>query len=350
MTALAKKEMHNETAAHQKPAGLQVRVHSITPHGPDIKCFEVVDASGGELPPFEPGSHIDVSVPGENKGARQYSLCGDPLDRSHYLFSVQREANGRGGSKAIFEQTSVGTEMTISNPRNNFALRPDARRHLLLAGGIGITPMISMLRHLKRQGSNFTLHYCTRSSERTAFLDFLRPFIAEGLVFLHWDAGDPSKGLDIKAALKDYEDGTHLYYCGPPGFMGAVAAASTHWPSGTIHREYFTPSANDPGIAASNELEAISAEGGFGPPFQVKIASTGEVLDIPSDKSILNVLREHGIQVETQCELGVCGTCRTRYLQGEPDHRDFVLEADEHDREMTVCCSRSKSPLLVLDL
>lgn len=346
MTALALKN----AAPKSKPEPLQVRVRSITPHGPDINCYEVVDPAGGQLPPFEPGSHIDVFIPDEKLGVRQYSLCSDPQDRGCYRFTVQREPGGRGGSKTMFDQVKVGTDLTVSQPRNNFPLHSAASRHLLLAGGIGITPMISMIHQLKKEGADFTLHYCTRSAERTAFKDLLEPLIEEGRVFLHWDNGDPAKGLNLKDALKDHEAGTHLYYCGPPGFMGAVAAASAHWPAGTIHREFFTPSENDPGVAASVESEAAGSDGDLGPPFQVKIASTGEILDIPSDKSVLNILREHGLQVETQCELGVCGTCRTRYLEGEPDHRDFVLEEEEHKREMTVCCSRSKSPLLILDL
>lgn len=349
MTAPARKELSETATWHTGSAHLRVFVRSVTPHAPDINCYEVVDPAGDELPAFEPGSHIDISIPAENPAIRQYSLCGDPQDRSRYLFAVQREAKGRGGSKAVFERLKPGTEITISQPRNNFALYPLARHHLFLAGGIGVTPMISMIRHLVRKGDKFTMHYCTRSPEQTAFLDLLKPLAAQGCLYFHWDGGDPSKGLELKSTLRDYEKDTHLYYCGPPGFMRAVAAASAHWPSHTIHREYFTPSENDPGIAVSSEIEPGQEEG-FGPPFQVKIASTGQVLDIPCDKSLLNVLREHGFQIETQCELGVCGTCRTRYLEGEPDHRDFVLEADEHNREITVCCSRSKSALLVLDL
>jgi vanillate O-demethylase ferredoxin subunit len=346
MTALAVKNAGPGT----NKVLLEVRVHAIIPQGPDINCYEVIASAGGKLPAFEPGSHIDVSIPGGNLGVRQYSLCGDPQDRSRYRFAVQREKDGRGGSKAMFDSVNVGTHLIISPPRNNFPLRPDASRHLLLAGGIGITPMIAMLHYMMRERIDFTLHYCTRSAERTAFHDFLKPLVAAGKVAIHWDNGDPAKGLDLNKALQEYQSGTHLYYCGPPGFMGAVAAASAHWPAGTIHREFFTPSANDPGVAISQASEMESAEGELGPPFKVKIASTGEVYDIPSDKSLLNVLREHGLEIETQCELGVCGTCRTRYLEGEPDHRDFVLEEDEHKREMTVCCSRSKSRLLVLDL
>lgn len=350
MNVIVKQELQPTTVQRHRPAPLQVRVRSIIPHGEDIRAYEIFDPTGKALPAFEPGSHIDVQLPIEGLGVRQYSLCGDPEDCSRYVFAVQREAGGRGGSKAIFEQVHVNSDLIISEPRNNFSLRSGGRRHLLLAGGIGITPMMSMLCHLRRTGADFMLHYCTRSPERTAFLDQLQPLMAAGRVVIHWDGGDPSKGLDIKSALQRYEEQTHLYYCGPPGFMGVVAAASSHWPSGATHREFFTPSANDPAIAAERASEPGHVDAGLGAAFQVKIASSGKTFDVPSDKTILQVLSAHGIKVETACELGVCGTCRTHYLEGEPDHRDFVLETQEQEREMTVCCSRSKSPLLVLDL
>jgi vanillate O-demethylase ferredoxin subunit len=350
MNAIVKPELKSKTARRLGVARLLVRVRSVTHYGTDIRAYEISDPAGEALPAFEPGSHIDVYLPTEGLGIRQYSLCGDPEDRYRYCFAVQREASGRGGSKAIFEEVHVDSDLIISEPRNNFALRSEGRRHLLLAGGIGITPMMSMLYRLRRTGADFMLHYCTRSSERTAFLDQLRPLITEGSVVIHWDGGDPTKGFDIKDALQHCADQTHLYYCGPPGFMGVVAAASSHWPPGATHREFFTPSANDPAIAVAPTFEPDYVDGGLGGAFQVKIASTGQIFDVPSDKTILQVLRTHDIGVETACELGVCGTCRTHYLEGEPDHRDFVLEAEEQEREMTVCCSRSKSPLLVLDL
>lgn len=347
MSDVAVQEFPPEKAQRRDAVGLQVCVRSITPEATDIKAYEVVDAAGGPLPPFEPGSHIDVHLPDEGLGVRQYSLCGDPLDCSRYLFTVQREAEGRGGSKSIFENVHPGTILTISKPRNRFPLHENAQRHLLLAGGIGITPIMAMVCQLQRTDADFTLHYCARSPERTAFMTRLRPLVETGRAFIHWDGGDPSKGLDVKAVLDVYADGTHLYYCGPPAFMSAVSAAAAHWPPGTTHREYFTPSALDP----VGSVDSTAAdEGALGAPFKVKLARTGQTFDVPGDKTILNVLREHGVEVETACELGVCGTCRTRYLEGEPDHRDFVLEEQEHQRELTVCCSRSKSPLLVLDL
>lgn len=334
---------------------LRVQVKAILPEGQDINAYEVADPAGRPLPPFEAGSHVDVHVPDKTFGVRQYSLCSDPGDCSRYVFTVQREPAGRGGSKAIHEMVSVGTVLTISHPRNRFPLHENARHHLLVAGGIGITPMIAMIRRLQRIGAEFTLHYCTRSPERTAFRKLLQPFIDSGKAFLYWDGGDASKGLDLKAALKDRDDGTHLYYCGPPGFMTAVAAASSHWPKDVVHREYFTPSENDPAIAMDSRADQatqdvpLDEEGALGREFEVKLASTGQVFEVPADKSIVQVLRENGVEVETACELGVCGTCRTRYLEGEVEHQDFVLEEYEQKNELMICCSRAKTPLLVLD-
>jgi ferredoxin-NADP reductase len=350
MNAMVKQEQRPMPAQPSGRKRLQVRVHAVARQGEDINAYDVVDPTGRLLPAFEAGSHIDVDVPGEDGVIRQYSLCGDPEDRSRYVFAVQREVGGRGGSKAIFERVHVSSDLTISEPRNDFPLHFSARRHLLLAGGIGITPMMAMLSTLRRADLEYTLHYCTRSPARTAFLDILQPLIAEGRVFVHWDNGNPADGLDIKTALSAYREGTHLYYCGPPGFMGAVAAMSSHWPSATTHREFFTPSANDPAVASATAPEAGQTEGGLGGKFQILLARTGRTLEVPEDKTILQVLRENDVEVETACELGVCGTCRTRYLEGQPDHRDFVLEAQEQENEMTVCCSRSKTPRLVLDL
>ena len=349
MNTTAEQQRQKATVPRVGPAQLRVRVRSVTRYSEHIRAFEVVDPAGNALPSFEPGSHIDVHVPADGLGVRQYSLCGDPQNRYRYVFAVLRETAGRGGSKAMFEHVDVETDLVISKPRNNFPLR-FARRHLLLAGGIGITPMMSMLCHLRRTGADFMLHYCTRSPARTAFLNQLLPLIEEGCVAVHWDGGDPGSGLNIATTLQPYQEGTHLYYCGPPGFMAAVATASSHWPAETTHREFFTPPENDPVVAAASASEPAAMNGGLGTPFQVKIASTGQIFDVPSDQTILQVLGSHGIVVETACGLGVCGTCRTHYLEGEPDHRDFVLEAQEQQTEMTVCCSRSKSPLLVLDL
>lgn len=347
----AGRELSPEELHRLGPGRLLVRVRAIIYQGDNINAYEVVDPQGNALPPFEPGSHIDLYF--RDLRVRQYSLCGDPRDRSRYVFAVQREPEGRGGSKAIFERVHVGRILTISEPRNNFPLDPGARRHLLLAGGIGITPMMSMVHHLLATGAEFTLHYCTRSPERTAFLDELRPLRERGLVFIHHDQGVPGRGVDIGELLGRHDEGTHLYYCGPNGFMSAVRRASAHWPRGTVHCEYFAPSAEAPVESAGAQPRALQAgdlNGAISVGFQVRVASTGKTYDVPNDKSIVQVLRENGLAVETSCESGLCGTCRTRYLEGTPEHRDYILDDEEKKREVLICCARSHSPLLVLDL
>ncbi|MCC7016722.1 MAG: oxidoreductase [Rhodospirillales bacterium] len=302
----------------------------------DILSFVLVDPQGRDLPEFAAGAHLDVHI--AEGLVRQYSLSGDPADRSCYEIAVLNERSGRGGSKALHETARPGRIITVSVPRNHFPLADEAKRHLLLAGGIGVTPMMAMIAALEARGADWRMHYCTRSANKTAFLDRLKPFIDAGKVILHYDGGDPKKGLDIPATLKDAEAGTHLYYCGPSGFMAAVADAARHWPDGSVHFEFF----NSPG--------ARPAEIRVNTPFQVKLKSTGEVLDVPADKSIVQVLRDKGHVVDTSCEEGFCGTCLTRYIEGEPEHRDSVLDADDRAQYVLICCARSNSPLLVLDI
>jgi len=351
MAATDKPELTPEELCRLGPNRLLVRVRSIVYQAENINAYEVVDPSGALLPAFGAGSHIDLYF--RDQRIRQYSLCSDPADRRHYVFAVQREPEGRGGSKAIFEHVHVGRILAISHPRNNFPLREEARRHLLLAGGIGITPMIAMIHWLRATGAEFTLHYCTRSPERTAFFADLQDMRQSGRAFIHHDGGNPAQGVDISALLQSHDEGTHLYYCGPNGFMSAVRRASAHWPAGTVHCEYFALSADAPRASASARPQPVAPgdmHDAIGVGFQVKIASTGAVFEVPNDKSIVQVLREHGIEVETSCESGLCGTCKTRYLEGVPDHRDYILDDEEKRHEMLICCSRATSPLLVLDL
>lgn len=313
---------------------LTVKVNRVTDEAEGIKSFEFVDPSGGDLPPFTAGAHVDVFPP--NGPARQYSLCNDPTERHRYVVSVLREPESRGGSVAMHTGVSGGMTISISAPRNNFPLSEEAKRHILIAGGIGITPVMAMVRHLQAAGADYRLYYCTKSEAQTAFRALLgaEPFAAH-VEFIH-DGGDPSKGLDVKATLATPEPGTHLYCCGPAGLMDAVKAASEHWPAGTVHFEYFT---------ADQEVLSAPKSG-----FEVEIASSGAVFTVPDDKSILEVLRDNGIEVESMCEEGVCGTCITGLLEGEADHRDMILSDDEQANSITVCCSRAKSARLKLDL
>ncbi|WP_170760801.1 PDR/VanB family oxidoreductase [Ruegeria lacuscaerulensis] len=316
---------------------LQVTVSQKRCAAEDTAVFELVPAEGESLPTFTAGSHIDVHL-GDGM-IRQYSLSNDPSERHRYVIGVLREADGRGGSRTMHDQVHAGDTMTISTPRNAFELNESARKTLLFAGGIGITPILSMARRLAALGAEFEMHYCARSKERMAFRDEITASGFEDRVWLHFDDGPEDQKLDISGALSDRIDDTHLYVCGPNGFMDAVlSTAKAEWPDEAVHREYF---------ASDLDLHTDGDEA-----FQVKIASSGETVDVGANQTIAEALLGHGIGVTMSCEQGVCGTCVTRVLEGTPDHRDMVLSETEHaaNTEMTVCCSRSKSPLLVLDL
>ena len=213
-----------------------LRNRSVTYLAERINGYELVDPQERDLPPFEAGAHISVRV--EHELVRDYSLWNDPAERARYCIAVLREADGRASSE-WHEKARAGDIVEVSRPRNNFPLAAAAERHLLIAGGIGITPIMAMVSALRGRRADFLLHYCTRSPEETAFLDELAILVAQGRVQLHHDGGDPAKGLDITAVLREYRPGTHLYYCGPAGMMAAAEAASRHWPPGTAHCEYF---------------------------------------------------------------------------------------------------------------
>jgi len=313
-----------------------VRIEEIAYEAKGILRYVLVDPDGESLEQFDAGAHIDVFL--GNDLMRQYSLCSDPMDNFHYQIAVLLDEKGRGGSKTLHEKSRAGETITISLPSNHFPLAMGASRHLLLAGGIGVTPMIAMIHELETRGEVYEMHFCTRSPETTAFKKLLAPRIEKGHVHVHHDNGDPSQGLDIVGLLCEQPSGSHLYFCGPGGFMDAVKSASAHWDDGTVHFEYFSaPSDNNTDKTANTA-------------FLVKIKDTGEVFEVPADKSIANVLRDSGIPIDTQCENGYCGTCLTRYVEGEPDHRDVVLDDDDREQFMLICCSRAKSPMMVLDI
>lgn len=321
--------------AEAKPR-VEVRLRAIAFEADGILSFEFVDPDGGELPPFTAGAHIDVHI--RDGLVRQYSLCNDPRERSRYVIAVLKEAVGRGGSRAMHDALRPGDRLVVSAPRNHFPLAAEASHHLLLAGGIGVTPMMAMVAELESGKADYTLHYCTRSPETTAFLDRLGPLVETGKAVLHHDGGDPGRGLDLAARLKDHRPGTHLYYCGPKTFMSAAAAAAAHWTDGTVHAEYFT----------APEIDGL--DGRVNARFQVRIASTGRMIDVSADATIVEALRENGLTVDTSCEEGYCGTCLTPYVEGEPEHRDSVLDDGDREKFVLICCARSRTPVLVLDL
>lgn len=300
----------------------------------DICSYELTRPDGGELPAFTAGAHVDVHLPGGL--VRQYSLCNAPGERHRYLIAVLREPDSRGGSAAMHEHVQEGDRLTISEPRNQFPLAEDAGRTLLLAGGIGITPLLAMAERLAQLGADFELHYCARSLERMAFRGRLLESPYADRVHLHLDDGEQAQRFRPDAVLSQPEPDSRLYVCGPSGFMDYVigAARERGWPEERIHREYFTAEPDTGGEE-----------------FRIQIASTGQILDVPEDKTVVQVLEEAGIPIMTSCEQGICGTCLTPVLEGELDHRDLFLTEEERaeGKLFTPCCSRGKG-LVVLDL
>jgi vanillate O-demethylase ferredoxin subunit len=302
----------------------------------DVHCLELADPEGRQLPSFTAGAHVDVEVaPGL---VRQYSLCNDPGRRDHYQIAVLREAGGRGGSAALIERAAAGAMLKVSEPRNHFALEPSARRTVLIAGGIGVTPILCMAERLAHTGEPFELHYAARSRARAAFVERLAASAFADRTRLYFS--EEGARLDLDAVLADPVPGAHLYVCGPARLIEAALATAKAkgWPSSRVHREFFA--------APEGEGQAPAEA------FEVEIASSGQVFAVPADKTVTQVLAEHGIEVATSCEQGVCGTCVARVLEGTPDHRDFYLTAQEQAAgdQMTLCCSRAKTGRLVLDL
>jgi len=316
---------------------LQVLVKRKSIVADGICSFELCLVNGECLPAFTAGAHVDVHLP--SGIVRQYSLCNPPQERHRYLIGVLRDPSSRGGSQALHDAVQEGHTLQISEPRNLFALAGNGTRHLLIAGGIGITPMLAMAHELDRQGADFELHYCFRSADRAAFLDDLSKAVFTERVVLHDDSSVVPSTLDAHALLQGPEPGRHLYVCGPGGFMDYIlgCAATAGWPQAQVHREFFA--------ATPIDHDADQA-------FEVQLARSGKVFHIPADRSVFEVLDEAGIEIETSCEQGICGSCITRVVQGIPDHRDQFMTDSEHanNDQFTPCCSRAKTPCLVLDL
>jgi vanillate O-demethylase ferredoxin subunit len=313
---------------------LSVTVREIRQEALDIKSFLLADAGGHPLPAFTAGSHIDVHI--GNGLIRQYSLCNGPDQTDAYLIAVKREPQSRGGSAAMHE-LKQGDTVTIGTPRNNFPLAADASHHVLLAAGIGITPLLSMARHLRAAQASFELHYFTRSPEHAAFRELLSA--PERTASFYHGLQPEDMQQRLHTLLEQRRAGAHLYFCGPRPFMDmTLSCAAPAWPPGTVHLEYF---AADPAALAGPQET-----------FKVRLAKRGVSFDVPAGTPITAVLAEHGCAIETSCEQGVCGTCLTGVLEGIPDHRDvFLTEAERSaGNKMLPCVSRARSPVLVLDL
>jgi vanillate monooxygenase ferredoxin subunit len=318
-------------------SAIQVRVARKRVEAVDICTIELVEANGAPLPAFSAGSHIDVELP--NGVTRQYSLCNDPSEGHRYLLGVLKDPSTRGGSKAMHEIVQEGDILQISPPKNHFALAHEAKRHLLLAGGIGVTPILCMAERLAVLDADFEMHYCTRSQDRAAFRERIGTSRFAEKVTFHFDDEEPAQKLDIPALLATPQPDTHLYVCGPKGFMDSVLsnARDAGWSEAQLHYEFF-----------SADAVKSDADGSF----QVKLASSGQIVMVAKDQTVVQALAAAGVEIPTSCEQGVCGTCVTRVLLGTPDHRDLYLMPDEQAKndQFTPCCSRSLSPMLVLDL
>jgi vanillate monooxygenase ferredoxin subunit len=316
---------------------LDVRVVRRIDEAEGIVSIELACEDGQALPAFAAGAHIDVHL--GNGLVRQYSLCNDPAERHRYLLGILREPASRGGSEFVHAALREGARLTIGAPRCNFPLVEAVQRSILLAGGIGVTPLLAMAHRLAALGQDFTLHYCARSLSRVAFRDVLQDGPLARRAYLHLDDGAVSQRFDFDWDVGPAMPETHLYICGPDGFIRFVAeaAALRGWPKEQIHVEYF--GAQSVGEAGDK-------------PFTVTAARSGKTVEVGADQTIAQALTDAGFDIALSCEQGICGTCLTTVLKGEPLHRDDCLTDAERqgNKLMAICCSRAKSATLVLDL
>jgi ferredoxin-NADP reductase len=311
---------------------LRVRLQSITYAAHETLLYEFVSPTGEALPPVTAGAHVDVHLP--NGMVRSYSLvhAGDALDR--FVIGVKLDPKSRGGSRYMHEQTRVGMSMDLSMPRNHFPLKEDAPHTVLIAGGIGITPIWCMAQRLQEIGASWELWYACRSRKDMAFL----PELAKYSDRVHLHADEDSKGvLDIAGLIAAAPAATHFYCCGPAPMLRAYESAASTRPPETVHLERF----------AASEPVTLKGNG-----YVVQLARSGRELFVPAESTLLDVLTSNGVSIDSSCQAGICGCCEVRVLEGEIDHRDEVLTEAERagHKSMMACCSRAKGERLVLDL
>jgi len=312
---------------------LPLRISGINDAAKGIRSFELMHPDGADLPPFSAGAHIQLRVP---CGLwRKYSLCNDPSERHRYVITVKRAQDGKGGSISLTDDTHEGDTLPTAYPVNTFELVDTAAEYLFIAGGIGITPIMSMIRSFgELPPALWKLYYLTRSPEETAFLEELTAPQLRSHVQIHHDNSDVSQALDLWPIL-ERPTRAHIYCCGPRSLLDSVRDMTGHWPPSNVHFESFLEGG---GVHVEDR------------PFGVRLAKSGKVFQIPVGKTILEVLREAGLDLVSSCESGTCGTCRTRLVSGDADHRDLVLMPEEMESQIMICVSRANSDELVLDL
>jgi len=314
---------------------LEVFVRSVTWEAPGIHSWELRPRASSDLPAFTAGAHVDLHLP--NGMLRSYSLVNPQSERHRYVIAAQRDRASRGGSRCLHDQVRTGDTLRINPPRNNFPLVEDAHHSVLIAGGIGITPILCMVTRLAALDGSWALHYCARTRSAAAFLEVLPALeFGRGKVHLHFDDERRGQMLDLSAVVAAADCDAHLYCCGPLPMLAAFEAASTGRPPDRVHVEYFSAK------------EAPAKTGGF----TVVLAKSGIELVVPEGKTILDMVLDAGVEVAHSCMEGICGTCETRVLEGMPEHRDLVLTKAEQasNRTMMICCSGCKSDRLVLEL
>ena len=309
----------------------QLRVTAKELQADGVLTLELVAPSGGRLRDWTPGSHIDLILP--NGLTRQYSLCGDRFDPFTYRVGVLREPIGRGGSAFVHDELAVGDLVGVGGPRNNFPLVP-SEQYLFVAGGIGITPLLPMIRQADLLGADWRLLYGGRRRDSMAFLDELAPYGDRVLV----RPEDETGLLDLRGFLGEPRDDVRLYCCGPAPLLAAMETVCAEWPAHALRTERF--------VADERSAPVRTA------PFEVELARTGATVIVPNDVSVLDAVGSVGVDVLSSCRQGICGTCETTVLAGEPDHRDTLLDDDERAAGdcMYICVSRATSDRLVLDL
>jgi len=314
----------------------EVIVAKKTEEAHNMASFELVDPAGAELPAFSPGAHVDVTLPGGL--VRQYSLCNSATERHRYVIGVWNDANSRGGSKALHAQVNVGDKLQVGLPRNRFRAPRQTKRAILMARGIGVTPILSIADHFKRQGIPFELHYVYAMMSPGSFSEMIATSNFADDTTYYYEASERDQLLNPAALLQDQPEDTQLFICGVDWWQDPIInlAEQKGFTKERIHVERFT--AKVPPAA----LDKV---------FEVKIASTGAVYKIPGDKTVTAFLEEQGVKIPTSCEQGICGTCKVKVIEGEADHRDKHLSDQEKAEGFFLACvSRAKSDLLVLNL
>jgi len=310
---------------------IKVRLVAVRQAAQNTNLYDFAASDGTALPAATPGAHIDLHLP--NGMIRQYSLVSARTENGIYTVGIKRDPASRGGSAYVHDHLRAGDTLLIGPPRNNFPLCRTAETSIFIAGGIGITPLWSMIEALEGDGRDWRLHYSCRTRAEALFLDTL---VGDDRVMLNFDDENGGTFLDIAGIVAAAPRGAHFYCCGPTPMLKALEAATVSVPAERVHVEYFTGT------------QEAAAEGGF----RVVLARSGIEFDVEPGQTILQALRDHGLDVATSCEQGVCGLCETVVLEGEPDHRDEVLSEEERaagDR-MMICCSGCKGKRLVLDI